>query len=79
MAATTDQRHTPKEGRYKSATSYETTYVIPHSPQSNEHDLIIRPKKKQLAIPQPHSFSKGRSRITPINNVHPTIGLYIQI
>lgn len=67
-------RHTPKEGRYNTAASYETTYTIPQITQSKEHDLInlIRPIQKQLAIP--HSFRKGRQRIAAINNVHPTIG-----
>lgn len=68
-------RLTPKEGRYKTAASYDTTYTIPQIAQLKEHDLInkIRPTKKQLAIP--HSFRKGHQRIESINNVvHPTIG-----
>lgn len=75
VAATKDHRYTPREGRYKTAGSIETTYAIPQITQLKEHDLIniIRPTQKQLAIP--HSFSKGHPRIAAINNVHPTNGL----
>lgn len=74
VAATDDQRYTPKEGRYKTAKSFETTYTIPQVTQSKELDLINRPTQKQLAIP--HSFQKGQPRTAV---VHRKIGLLIQI
>ncbi|KAG4072138.1 hypothetical protein HA402_015637 [Bradysia odoriphaga] len=73
VAATNDRRHTPKEGRYKTANTFETTYAIPQTTQLKEHDLINRPTQKQLAIP--HSFRKGHQRTVAINNVHPRISL----
>lgn len=82
VPAAKDYRYTPKEGRYKTTASFETTYFIPQITQSKEHDLIniVRPTiQKQLAIPQ--SFGKGHhhpSRITTINNVQPTIGILLK-
>lgn len=74
VTATDDRRYTPKEGRYKSAKSLETTYPIPHVTQLKERDLINRPTQKQLAIP--HSFTKGHRRPITFKSVrHPTIGL----
>lgn len=75
VAATNDQRYTPKEGRYNSKTSFETTYAIPQTTQLKEHDVINvgRPTQKQVAVQ--HSRRKGQPRIAAINNVHPTIGL----
>ncbi|KAJ6631733.1 hypothetical protein Bhyg_15717 [Pseudolycoriella hygida] len=70
VAATADSRYTPAEGRYKSKTSFETTYVMP---QIAKHYAInvIRPIQKQLAIS--HSISKDQARIPAINNLHPSI------
>lgn len=75
VKATKDHRFTPNEGRYKTTATIATTYLIPQITHLKKHDLIniIRPTKKQLAIP--NSFSKGHPRISTINNFHRTIGL----
>lgn len=78
VTVTNDHRYVANEGRSKTAASIETTYVIPQKTQLKQHDLvhIIRPTKKQFTLP--NSYSKGHPRIASINNIHQTIGLYLE-